>query len=128
MFDLSESQGRTSVARRSLQPIQIPEWKWEDIAMDFIVGLPKTINGYDAIWVIVNRLTKSAHFLPIKVTYSMEQLAQLYIKEIVRLYRVPRTIISDRDSQFSSHFWESVQTAMGTKLRFSTAFHPQTDG
>ncbi|KAK6128180.1 hypothetical protein DH2020_038082 [Rehmannia glutinosa] len=71
-----------------LQPIQIPEWKWEDIAMDFIVGLPRTTNGYDAIWVIIDRLTKSAYFLAIKMTYSMEQLARLYVKEIVRLHGV----------------------------------------
>ena len=112
----------------ALQPIQIPEWKWEDISMDFVVGLPRTTNGFDAIWVIVDRLTKSAHFLAIRISYSMEQLAQLYLKEIVRLHGVPRTIISDRDSRFTSHFWECVQSALGTKLKFSTAFHPQTDG
>ena len=111
-----------------LQPIQIPEWKWEDISMDFIVGLPRTTNGFDAIWVIVDRLTKSAHFLAIKISYSMEKLAQLYLQEIVRLHGVPRTIISDRDSRFTSHFWKCVQSAMGTQLKFSTAFHPQTDG
>ena len=96
--------------------------------MDFVVGLPKTTNGYDAVWVIVDRLTKSAHFLPIKITYSLEQLADLYVKEIVRLHGVPTSIISDRDSRFTSAFWRSVQRAMGTKLKFSTAFHPQTDG
>ncbi|KAL5538486.1 hypothetical protein UlMin_044642 [Ulmus minor] len=85
-----------------LQPIEIPEWKWEQISMDFVVGLPKTSNGYDAIWVIVDRLTKSAHFLPIKITYSLEQLADLYVKEIVRLHGVPISIISDRDSRFTS--------------------------
>ncbi|KAL5556669.1 hypothetical protein UlMin_038905 [Ulmus minor] len=87
-----------------LQPIEIPEWKWEQISMDFVVGLPKTSNGYDAIWVIVDRLTKSAHFLPIKITYSLEQLADLYVKEIVRLHGVPISIISDRDSRFTSAF------------------------
>ena len=111
-----------------LQSIQIPEWKWEDIAMDFIVGLPRTSNGFDAIWVVIDRLTKSAHFLPIRMTFSMEQLAELYVKEIVKLHGVPKSIISDRDSRFTSHFWKSVQAAMGTKLKFSTAFHPQTDG
>ncbi|KAL5562387.1 hypothetical protein UlMin_032134 [Ulmus minor] len=111
-----------------LQPIEIPEWKWEQISMDFVVGLPKTNNGHDAVWVIVDRLTKSAHFLPIKITYSLEQLADLYVKEIVRLHGVPISIISDRDSRFTSAFWRSVQRAMGTKLKFSTAFHPQTDG
>ena len=90
--------------------------------MDSVVGLPKTTNGYDAVWVIVDRLTKSAHFLPIKITYSLEQLADLYVKEIIRLHGVPMSIISDRDSRFTSAFWKSVQKAMGTKLKFSTAF------
>ena len=111
-----------------LQSIQIPEWKWEEIAMDFITGLPRTTNGYDAIWVIVDRLTKTAHFIPIKITYSMERLAELYVKEIVRLHGIPKSIISDRDGRFTSKFWKSVQNAMGTRLHFSTAFHPQTDG
>ena len=111
-----------------LQPIEISEWKWEQISMDFIVGLPKTTKGHDAIWVIVDRLTKSAHFLPIKITYSLEQLADLYVREIVRLHGIPISIISDRDSRFTSTFWRSVQRAMGTQLKFSTAFHPQTDG
>ncbi|CAH9076112.1 unnamed protein product [Cuscuta epithymum] len=111
-----------------LQPIQIPEWKWEDISMDFIVGLPKTTGGFDGIWVIVDRLTKSAHFIPIAVTMNVEKLAWLYVREIVRLHGVPKTIISDRDSKFTSHFWECVQRSLGTRLKYSTAFHPQTDG
>ncbi|MCQ7926324.1 hypothetical protein NP234_24385, partial [Salmonella enterica] len=111
-----------------LQPLPIPEWKWEEIAMDFILGLPKTSRGYDSIWVVVDLLTKSAHFLPFKTTFTMEQLAELYVKEVVRLHGVPKTILSDRDSRFTSSFWRCVQQAMGTKLRFSTAFHPQTDG
>ena len=111
-----------------IQSIEVLEWKWEQIAMDFVVGLPKTAKGHDAIWVIIDRLTKSAHFLPIKVTYSLEQLANLYVQEIVRLHGVPTSIISDRDSRFTSTFWRNVQQAMGTKLKFSTAFHPQTDG
>ena len=96
--------------------------------MDFVIGLPRTGNSHDAIWVIVDRLTNSAHFLPIKVTNSVTQLVELYVKEIVRLHGVPLSIISDRDSRFTSTFWKSVQDAMGTQLKFSTAFHPQTDG
>ena len=96
--------------------------------MDFVVGLPKNTKGHDVIWVIVDRLTKSAHFLPIKITYSLEQLAELYVRKIVRLHGIPISIISDRDSRFTSTFWRSVQKAMGTKLKFSTVFHPQTDG
>ncbi|KAL5543261.1 hypothetical protein UlMin_010971 [Ulmus minor] len=85
-------------------------------------------SGHDAIWVVVDRLTKSAHFISIKTTFSLEQLAALYVQEIVRLHGIPKSIVSDRDSRFTSKFWKSVQRAMGTSLNFSTAFHPQTDG
>ncbi|MBN2228639.1 MAG: DDE-type integrase/transposase/recombinase, partial [Candidatus Thorarchaeota archaeon] len=111
-----------------LQPLDIPEWKWDQITMDFVVGLPRTAKGHDAIWVVVDRLTKSAHFMSIKTTFSLEQLASLYVQEIVRLHGVPKSIVSDRDARFTSKFWRSVQRAMGTNLNFSTAFHPQTDG
>jgi hypothetical protein len=99
-----------------LQPLEIPVWKWEAIAMDFLVGLPRTQAGYDAVWVIVDRLTKAAHFIPIKVKYSLEKLAELYLQEIVRLHGVPESIVSDRDPRFTSRFWRSLQQAMGTKL------------
>ena len=111
-----------------LQSLPIPEWKWEHIAMDLVVGLPKTLKGQNAIWVIVDRLTKSAHFLAIKVTDSLEKLAKLYIDEIVRLHGIPVSIVSDRDTRFTSKFWKSLQSALGTELTMSTAFHPQTDG
>ena len=111
-----------------LQPLKVPQWKWESIAMDFVSGLPRTRTGFDAIWVIVDRLTKSAHFLPIRMTYTLEELARLYIKEIVRLHGVPATIISDRDPRFTSRFWGAFQKAFGTRLSLSTAYHPQTDG
>ena len=96
--------------------------------MDFVTGLPRTLGGDNAIWVIVDRLTKSAHFLPMKVNFSMDRLASLYIKEIVRMHGVPVSIVSDRDPRFTSRFWHSLQKALGTKLSFSTAFHPQTNG
>ncbi len=96
--------------------------------MDFVTGLPRSQSAADAIWEIVDRLTKSAHFLPIQLSWSLEPLAQLYIDEIVRLHGVPASIVSDRDSRFTSHFWRSLQSALGTQLHFSTAFHPQTDG
>ena len=96
--------------------------------MDFVEGLPKTAVGYDSIWVIVDRLTKVAHFLPVKATYTAEKLAQLYHKEIVRLHGVPKSITSDRDTIFTSRFWRSLHRALGTQLNFSTAFHPQSDG
>ena len=96
--------------------------------MDFVVGLPRTFQKNDAIWVVVDRLTKVAHFLPIQQSYSLDQLTEIYVKEVVRLHGVPNSIVSDRDPQFTSHFWKSLQDAMGTQLNFSTAFHPQTDG
>ncbi|KAL4590885.1 hypothetical protein LXL04_003831 [Taraxacum kok-saghyz] len=111
-----------------LQQPCIPEWKWENIAMDFITKLPRTPGGYDTIWVVVDRLTKSAHFLPIKETDKMEKLTRTYLREIVRLHGVPISIISDRDSRFTSRFWQSLQKSLGTHLDMSTAYHPQTDG
>ena len=111
-----------------LQPLPIPKWKWDQISMDFVSGLPRTVTGFDAIWMVVDRLTKSAHFLSINMTYSLEKLARLYLREIVRLHGVPIGIVSDRDPRFVSKFWMSLQKSLGTKLQFSTAYHPQTDG
>ena len=88
----------------SLQPLPIPEWKWKHITMDFVVGLPRTQQGHDAVWVVVDRLTKSAHFLPVKVSYSLDKLAEIYIREMVRLHGVPFSIVSDRDPRFISRF------------------------
>jgi hypothetical protein len=111
-----------------LQPLKIPEWKWEEIGMDFIVGLPRTEARYDSIWVIVDRLTKVVHFIPVKTTYSGAKLAELYMSRIVCLHGVPKKIMSDRGSQFTSKFWEKLHESMDTKLNFSSAYHPQTDG
>ncbi|WVZ84759.1 hypothetical protein U9M48_031750 [Paspalum notatum var. saurae] len=111
-----------------LQPLAVPAWNWEDIHMDFIVGLPRTSKGYDSIWVIIDRFTKSAHFIPVKTTYRTKQYAELYISRIVSLHGVPLTITSDRGSLFVSRFWEQLQTALGTKLIRSSAYHPQTSG
>ncbi|GJU54496.1 putative reverse transcriptase domain-containing protein [Tanacetum coccineum] len=111
-----------------LVQLEIPMWKWEIITMDFVTKLPKTLIGHDAIWVIINRLTKLAHFIPIRATDSMETLTRLYIKEIVSRHGVPISIISDRDSHFTSRFWQSLQNALGTQLDMSTAYHPETDG
>ncbi|GJY96026.1 putative reverse transcriptase domain-containing protein [Tanacetum coccineum] len=110
-----------------VQP-DIPEWKWEKITMDFITKLPKTAAGFDSIWVIVDRLTKSAHFLPMKETDSTEKLTRLYMKEIVARYDIPVLIISDRDSHFTLRVWQSLHKALSTQLNLSTAYHPQTDG
>ncbi|GJU14873.1 putative reverse transcriptase domain-containing protein [Tanacetum coccineum] len=110
-----------------LQQPEIPEWKWKRIAMDFVTKLPRTSSGHDTIWVIVDRLTKSAHFLPMCEDYKTDMLARLYLNEIVARHGVPISIISDRDSRFTSRFWQSMQEALGTRLDMSTAYHPQID-
>ncbi|GJW31063.1 putative reverse transcriptase domain-containing protein [Tanacetum coccineum] len=110
-----------------IQP-EIPIWKWERITMDFVTKLPKTSNGHDTIWVIIDRLTKSAHFIPIKETDSMETLTRLYIKEIVSRHGVPISIILDHDSLFTSRFWQLMQNALGTQLDMSMAYHLENDG
>ncbi|GJS29342.1 putative nucleotidyltransferase, ribonuclease H [Tanacetum coccineum] len=111
-----------------LQPLEIPMWKWDEISMDFVTGLPTTQKRHDAIWVVVDRLTKSAHFLPIRKNYGISKLAEIFQQEIVRLHGTPTSIVSDRDPKFTSRFWKGLQKAWGTRLKFSTAFHPQTDG
>ena len=111
-----------------LQPIRIPEWKWDRITMDFMVGLPLTGRKHDSVMVVVDQLTKLAHFLPMRINYLLDKLEEMYIKEIVRLHGIPISIISDRDPRFTSRFWEKLQEALGTQLNFNTSFHPQTDG
>jgi hypothetical protein len=113
---------------RNLQPLSIPEWNWENICMDFIVGLPRTSHGYNSIWVIVDRLTKSAHFIPVAMTYMVRQYAELYISHIVRYHGIPKTIIFDRGSIFVARFWEQLYKCLGTHLIRSSAYHPQIDG
>ncbi|GJX38117.1 putative reverse transcriptase domain-containing protein [Tanacetum coccineum] len=110
-----------------VQPV-IPVWKWENITMDFVTKLPKTSTGQDTIWVIVDRLTKSAFFLPMKETDSMEKLTRHYLKEVVSRHGVPVLIISDRDSKFTSHLWKSLNKAPGTQLDMITTYHQETDG
>jgi transposase InsO family protein len=96
--------------------------------MDFIVRLPHTQAGYDSIWVMVDRLIKVSHFIPVKTTYSGAKLAELYMSRIVCRHGVPKKIVSDRGSQFTSKFWEKPHESMDTKLNFSSAYHLQTDG
>jgi hypothetical protein len=110
------------------QALKILEWKWEEIGMDFIVGLPRTQAGYDSIWVIVDRLTKVAHFILVKASYSGANLVELCMSRIMCLHGVPKKIVSDRGSQFTSKFWEKLHESMDTKLNCSSAYHPQTDG
>jgi transposase InsO family protein len=106
----------------------VPKWKREEIAMDFIVGFPRTQSGYDSIWVIVDRLTMVAHFIPVKTTYSGPQLAELYTSRIVCLHGVPKKTVSDRGTQFTLKFSERLHETLDTQLLFSSAYHPQTDG
>ncbi|GJZ59972.1 putative reverse transcriptase domain-containing protein, partial [Tanacetum coccineum] len=105
----------------------IPEWKWDNITMDFITKLPKSSQGFDTIWVIVDRLTKSAHFLPIRENDPLDKLARLYLNRIVARHEIPVSIICDRDGRFTSNFWKSFQKALGTDISMSTAYHPKTD-
>nr|GEW73917.1 hypothetical protein [Tanacetum cinerariifolium] len=106
-----------------LQQLDIPVWKWDEIFMDLVTGLPQTQRRHDAIWVVVDRLTKSAHFLPIRKDYSVSRLAEIFQQEIVRLHGTPSAIVSDRDPHFASRFWKGLQKAWGTglKLRLSTS-------
>ena len=111
-----------------LQPLEIAEWKWEHITMDFVTHFSWTSRKHDAIWVIVDRLTKSAHFLALRITFTLEEFYRLYIWEIVLLHGVPVSIVSDRDPRFTAQFLKSFQKAIGTQLSMSTAFHPRADG
>jgi hypothetical protein len=112
----------------TLQPLPIPSCKWEDISMDFIVVLPNTSQKHDSMWVIVDRHTKMAYFIPVHTTYTAKKYAEIYLDRIISLREVPKTIISDHGAQFVARFWEHLQATLGTKLVRSSAYHPQTDG
>nr|GEW81793.1 putative reverse transcriptase domain-containing protein [Tanacetum cinerariifolium] len=112
----------------SLVQPKILEWKWENITMDFVTKLPKSSQGYDTIWVIIDRLTKSAIFIPMRETDPIKKLARMYLKEVVAKHGIPVSIICDRDPRFASNLWKSLQKALGTSLDMSTAYHLETDG
>ena len=107
-----------------LQSLKVAEWKWEHITMDFVTHLPWTSRGHDTVWVIVDRLTKSTHFLAMQMTFTLVAFYKLYIRQIIWLHGVSVFIVSDQDPRFTAHFRESFQKAMGTQLMMSTTFHP----
>ncbi|GJV19359.1 putative reverse transcriptase domain-containing protein [Tanacetum coccineum] len=111
-----------------LVQLEIPQWKWDNITMDFITKLSRKSSGYDTIWVIVDRLTKSTHFLPMRENDSMDNFTRLYLKEVVTRHGIPVSIICDRDGRFTSWFWRSFHKALGTRLDMSISYHPQTNG
>eukprot|EP00253_Pinus_taeda_P003664 PITA_03664 len=111
-----------------LQPLPVPEWKWEVIIMDFITGLPKSKKTNDSMMVVVDKLSKSAHFIPVQSTYRVAQITNIFMQNIFKLHGLLKTIISDHDVKFTSTFWRTLFEGLGTQLNFSTAYHPQTDG
>jgi hypothetical protein len=111
-----------------LQPLPIPEWKWEVVTMDFITKLPRTTKQHDSIMVVVDKLTKVAHFIPVKLTHKEINIVDIYMREIARLHGIPKTIVTDRDPKFTSNFWKGLFKGFGTNLNFSMTYHPESDG
>jgi hypothetical protein len=111
-----------------LQPLPIPEWKWEVVTMDFIMGFPRTGKLHDSIMVVVDKLTKAAHFIPLKTTHKAANVADIFIKEVARLHGIPKMVVSDRDPKFTSNFWKGLFKGFKMNLNFSIAYHPESDG
>jgi hypothetical protein len=113
---------------RLLYPLPIPKWKWEVVTMDFITKLPRTNKQHDSIMVVVDKLTKAAHFIPVKLTHKAANIVGIYMREIARLHGIPKTIVSDKDPKFTSNFWKGLFKGFETNLNFSTTYHPELEG
>ena len=113
---------------RLLQPLPVPEWKWEVISMDFIIGLSKIRRQNESIMVVVDKISKESHFIPVKYTYKDINIADIFMKEIFILHSVPKIVILDRDAKFMGNFWKALFKGLCIQLNFSTAYHPQTNG
>jgi hypothetical protein len=111
-----------------LQPLPVPEWKWETISLDFITGFPRTQKQNDSIMVVIDNLSKFAHFIPVKSTFKAINITEIFMKEIFRLHGIPKMVISDRDVKFTSTFWKELFAGLNTNLNFNTSYHPQMDG
>jgi hypothetical protein len=111
-----------------LQPLLIPEWKWEVVTMYFITKLPITNKQHDYIMVVVDKITKTSHFIPVKISHKVANIVYVYMREIARLHGIPKTILFDRDPKFTSNFWKGLFNGFGTNLNFSTTYHPESDG
>jgi hypothetical protein len=111
-----------------LQPLPIPKWKWEVVTMDFITKLPRTNKQHDSIMVVVDKLTKDAHFIPVNLTHKEANIVDVYMREIARLHGIPKKIVYDKDPKFTSNFWKGLFKGFGTNLNFSTTYHLESNG
>ena len=109
---------------RLLQPFPIPDWKWDVVTIDFIIKLTKTRKQHDSIMVVVDKLTKAAHFIPIKSTHKAANIVEIYMKEIVKLHGIPKAIVSNRDRRFTSNLWKGLFKGFGTNMNLSKTYHP----
>jgi hypothetical protein len=111
-----------------LQPLPFPKWKWDVVTIDFITELPRTRKQHELVMVVVEKLTKVAHFIPLKTTHGAADVADIFLKEVAHLHIIPKTIVSDRDPKFTSNFWKGLFKGFGTNLNFSIAYHPESGG